>query len=80
MTYTTDELRKLQNYYGAWAVYLLLKWGDRVKSIGRPVGNGPWVNREGAVCSTAPMFTIWDSNDAARVPLLAAERKTNDSK
>jgi hypothetical protein len=36
MTYTTDELRKLQNYYGERAVDLLLKWGGAVASIGRP--------------------------------------------
>jgi hypothetical protein len=73
MTYTTDELRKLQNYYGERAVDLLLKWGGAVASIGRPVGNGPWVNREGTVCSAAHTFTIWDSNEAALI--LRPERR-----
>lgn len=73
MTYTTDELRKLQNYYGERAVDLLLKWGGAVVSIGRPGGKGPWVDRDGTVNPSERTPAAWDPLEAALI--LRPERR-----
>lgn len=76
MTFATDELRRLQNFYGERTLGELLKWGDEAMSIGRPGGKGPWVDRDGTVNPSERTPAAWDPMEAALI-LRPEPRKAN---